>query len=302
MVFHTQPSSERSERPSASRPEHCSRAEIDDDSLGLVAAMVPLMEHGTLANCARVSSAWRRAFDPLIRTLIGRIGASIRERQSDDLLRRSTLWRERRRALRASLDDPELLLELMAHLRGNYGESLLSNDAQQQLQIAVRVTAALASTILNAGSEAEAAALEQAPVQLRTHTFWVIDARDGWAGAEPIELFLWEALRHADDQLAGKGAPVPWIRLARCGAWRAVLELASAQPWFVQHGLSAELAHAVPELNALVRWSLAAMDEVGFMAAEKDARAADAHLREMTRVLQLLRRRRRGAGTGARQD
>ena len=68
------------------------------------------------------------------------------------------------------------------------------------------------------------------------------------------------------------------------------------------HGLSPEQDQLVPEVNAMVRWSLAVMDEVGFMVTEKEARLADAQLREYAKVLRLLKHRRRRGRPGGLND
>lgn len=284
-----------SSEPLSTERQRQSHAEIDDDSLGLIAAMVPLTEHGTLCKCARVSVAWRRVFDPLIRTLIDRLKATISEYQCDDLLRRSTLWRERRRALRSSID-PERLLEVVEQLRMFHsawpgGDEAPGQEAMwRTLTVAVRVTTALASTILAAGENPRA--LHQAPLALCSPNYWVVDVFGSPAYGE---LFVWEALQHADEKLE---CSVSWVQLAQSHGWRAIIEAASSEAWFVTHGLSPEQGQLVPEVNAMVRWSLAVMDEVGFMMTEKEARLADAQLREYAKVLRLLKHRRRRGRPG----
>ena len=283
-----------SSEPLSTERQRQSPAEIDDDSLGLIAAMVPLAEHGTLCKCARVSVAWRRVFDPLIRTLIDRLKATISEYQCDDLLRRSTLWRERRRALRSSID-PERVLEVVDQLRMFHDDDSLGIGPGQEamwrtLEAAVRVTSALASTILAAGENPRA--LHQAPLALCSPNYWVIDV---FGSAAYGELFIWEALQHADDELERS---VSWVQLAQSYGWRAIIEAASSEAWFVTHGLSPEQDQLVPEVNAMVRWSLAVMDEVGFMVTEKEARLADAQLRVYAEVLRLLKHRRRRGRSG----
>lgn len=262
---------------------------LDDDSLQHIATLVPLIEHGTLASCARVSLGWNRVFAPRIGSLIQRLTAIIEEQQSDDLLRRSTLWRERRRALRASLDEPELMFDMLAYLRGFRGEIVLGPEAHT-LEVAMRVTTALASTVLSATDDPSA--LSHVPsALLPDEQWWVVRfaATGGVAGDTSGEVFVWEALEHVDAHLE---RCVPWSLLARSHAWEAIMGAASAQPWFVANGLPMEIVDAAPELGALVRWSLAVMDEVGFMMMEKEAMAADAELREHAHVLRTLRERR----------
>ena len=272
---------------------------LDDDCLRHIAAMVPLIEHGTLACCAAVSSAWRRVFAARIGTVLERLESTIEEQQSDVTLRPSTLCRERRRALRTSLDDPEALTELLTTLRGFRGEFVLGQEAQRYLRLAMRVTTALASTVLSATDDP--CALSHTPSALLPNEpdragWWVIEfaVPGDVAGGKSGEMFVWEALEHADAHLERR---TPWPLLAGSPAWKAVMEAASSQPWFVAHGLSEELATVVPLLDTLVRWGLAVMDEVGFMMMHEEVRAADAVLREHAALLCTLQERRRTTST-----
>ena len=255
--------------------------------------MVPLLEHATLANCVRVSSAWHAAFAPIIDSLLGRLAMVIEELQCDDLLRRSTLFRERRRALRRSLE-PETMIEVVDSLRGVGRAYTLSDAAREQMCVVMRVTTALAGTILAATDNPSA--LSNVPSALQADGMvgntWVVKYKYAVLGIQHSgEMFAWEALEYADEHIE---CCLPWSRLVDSEAWRAIIEVASAQPWFVTNALSAAHAEESPEMNALARWSLAVMDEAGMMSSELEAKAADAELREIVRVRRTLMRTLKG--------
>ena len=81
---------------------------LDDDSLLIVASFVAPFDFATLARCCAVCAAWRAAFLPLLVSLPRRLDDAISELVNGELLRRTTLWRERRRALRDSIELGEL--------------------------------------------------------------------------------------------------------------------------------------------------------------------------------------------------
>ena len=277
---------------------------LDDDCLRHIASMVPLIEHVTLASCARLSWAWHRAFAPLVESLPRRLAVAIKELQSNEL-RRSTLLRERRRALRSL--DPETMFELCGSLRGHRGSPPLSAESRQLMFIAMQVTNGLAETILAATDRPRALrrvppALqplpvgggEQLPRSERANTPWVLMAGE----QSEHELFVWEALQHADEHLE---TCVPWLLLTGSDAWAAIVQVAAAQPWFVTDGLAPEHAAASPEMDALTRWSLAVMDEAGLMCSEPEVRATDAALREVAAVKRALEERRMEPSRGSRR-
>ena len=178
------------------------------------------------------------------------------------------------------------MIDLLTRLRrGFFGD--LGDDAQQRMITCMQVATALAGTVLAATDEPDALG-QIPPALLPDHQWWVIEfAVPGDVGATKSgQMFVWEALEHENAHLE---RCVPWVLLGRSKAWEAVIQVASAQPWFFTNGLSAEYAAASPELNALVRWSLAVMDEVGFMTTDEEARLSDVQLRAYVRALQALR-------------
>ena len=157
----------------------------------------------------------------------------------------------------------------------------MSDGARQQMVVAMQVTTALASTVLAATENPSA--LNHVPSALRAdHAWWVVDFRGGRQGCE---MLAWESLEDVDRHLE---RCVPWLLLAGSEAWRAIIDVAITQPWFMSNGLSPEHATESPEMNVLTRWSLALMDEVGLMCSEPETMEADAELRELARVKRTL--------------
>ena len=241
--------------------------------------MVPLLDHATLASGVAVSSTWRVAFAPRLDSLLDRLAAAVEKLQSDDPLRRLKLLRERRSTLRSSLPGTEAMETIVASLRGFGGGFMLSDAAREEMLPLMRVTSALASTVLAATDNP--GALSHVPSALVVGNVWWVVSHGN--------MFICEALKHVDDCIE---RCVPWSSLVESEAWRAIIQAASATHWFVNEALSAEHAEESPDMNALAKWAVALMDEAGVMYSEPEARAADAELREIVRVRDMLNGRR----------
>ena len=97
---------------------------LNDDVLQHIAEAVDAWDHTTLDRSARACCCWRDAFAPRLAALRARLSSvgldgpifslslrlqrAIIDAESDELLRRPTLWKERRRALLSSLDEIDL--------------------------------------------------------------------------------------------------------------------------------------------------------------------------------------------------
>lgn len=116
---------------------------LDEDCLGRIADLL-FPDFVGIARCMRVSQSWRRSFSPVWQGFEPRLSALISALVNGEELRRSTLWRERRRSLRESIDEDDMRPVLREiHRWASYTTGSMSESAVRNLQ-AINATVALA--------------------------------------------------------------------------------------------------------------------------------------------------------------
>jgi hypothetical protein len=308
---------------------------LDGDSLHSIALHVDEWDVHTLGSGASTCSSWRAAFGPCLAALkrrlqdVGldgpifslplRLQQAIIDAESDELLRRPTLWKERRRALLASLDTLDLR-ELHELTQPPPGVAEALNAA---LTLAWRpgcvaegpttATAPAARQATTQGEHLAPVAKDRRPVPppptADGEEEWCTEtgSLSDWGRCRQLLSRAWASpsagamatttARDADESAGAAGSPEPTTELLSLfgaadrhipsiGEHRlALVRPLSREDWFHPRSLEPRAA------DVLVRWTLAVLDEAEFFAMWPESREAAEQLRCLRQIESELRER-----------